>query len=1326
MAATTEPQTQNTPNAVAPPPAAPNESIPLTQIDPSKNEENTPPTSEPHGNGIENGTDKSDRKGSPPPEPADTAPTAKADAELKGRISYYQLYRHADRTAWLLILAGSIAAAAAGVTRPIMTIIFANLVDAFTEKTKNTISSDDFKAVLVQHVLYFVYLGIGTFVTNYFQMLCWDLASTRQTTKIRTLYLHSILRQSRSFFDTHNAGELSSRLTSDIELIGNGTGEKVGLFFQAICTFVSALCIAYWQSWRVSLALSCVFPVMAAFNVYFNKKAREAGIESLKAYGLASNVVEESLSSIRTVYSLRGQTRTSTQFAQRTLRAEKAGIAKAKSQGAGLAGVQSCMYLAYSVAFFYGALLITRGQLTSGRLVGVFFALVIGTFRMSSVAPELAAFSNACSAAFAVFTLIDKVPEIDGPRDGKVVRTLEKVEGRLRFEGVGFRYPSRPSVQVLDGVTFEVSPGQTVALVGSSGSGKSTIVALLERWYEPLSGTVTVDGVELRDLDLRFWRGQIGFVSQEPVLFDLTIEENVALGSPENKPRPTKEQIIEACKLANAHSFIEKLPDGYNTLVGERGALLSGGQKQRVAIARALISNPKILLLDEATSALDSTSERLVQEALERASIGRTTVIVAHRLSTIRNADQIIVMHHGKIAEVGDHRSLVEKDGIYRKLVDMQQLVKKAEETASEEVSETEKSETGPTFPSSPSDNPPPSAKPSLSRKSSIRPPPDLENGANVEDVEPNPSKNFWRRIARIHRPEVLVVFAGCITALLAGGIFPAYAVIYGHILQTFALTDLEEMRREANGWAGGFLVIAVFAAISNFGTFYLFGRSGEHVTTHLRTATFNAMLKQEVGWFDREENRTGVLVSRIATDSARVNLLVSTIFGTMLQLLTNIGGGVIVALIVSWKITVVTMCCIPLLIFAGAMQVASLRGFGVKTKKAYQTAAHIAIQAMQNQGTVQTLCREDTFLQKYNEALEEPLKEAHRQAFVVGLGYAASNGLGFLANALAFWWGGTLFARGEVNVQQMFTVMIATVFGSMAGGRATAFAGDIAKAKHSAFEIFSILDRKPKIDAFAGGKDPKQLPNLALTFKNIWFAYPTRTSQLVLKGLDLVIEPGKTIALVGSSGSGKSTIVSLLERFYDPLYGEILVDGTPLKDIDLQKWRTQVGYVGQEPVLFDLSIRENIAYGAAEPDKVTEEMIIAAAREANVEEFVKRLPQGYDTMVGSRSSAQLSGGQRQRIAIARALLQDPRILLLDEATSALDSQSEHLVQEALDRIMENRTAIVVAHRLSTIQNADKIVVMEQGVMVESGTHAELLAKSGVYAELVGMQNLDP
>ncbi|KNC98836.1 uncharacterized protein SPPG_05810 [Spizellomyces punctatus DAOM BR117] len=1225
---------------------------------------------------------------------------------LVGRISYHQLYRHADYKPLLLMALGSLSAGVAGCTRPLMTLIFAGLVDAFTEYQRGVTQRDVFEGVLETHVLYFVYLAVGMFITSYLQMLCWDLSSNRQTNLIRTLYLTAILRQSRSFFDTHNAGELSSRLTSDMDLIQNGIGEKVGMFVQAFCTLIAALVIAFVQSWRVTLVLCGLFPLMGACNVICNRMAARYGIGALKAYAEANNVVEEALSSIRTVMSLGAEQRAVGDFTERLETAEHLGSRKAKAQGLGTGGVQLCMYLAYSIAFFYGSFLIVGGELTPGRLVAVYFALVIGTMRMSSIAPEIAAFGNACSAAYAIFHLIDREPDIARPRD-PTAEPLRPgtIVGRLSFEGVQFKYPSRPDVVVLDDVSFQVEPGKTVALVGQSGSGKSTIVALLERWYEPLAGKVSVDGHELRDLDMTWWRQQIGFVSQEPVLFDLTISENVALGAPADTT-PSEEDIIQACKMANAHTFIEKLPDGYNTLVGERGALLSGGQKQRIAIARALIRNPKILLLDEATSALDSTSEKLVQDALERASIGRTTVVVAHRLSTIRNADTIIVMNKGHIIEEGNHRMLVERNGVYKRLVDMQQVAMDAQEDDDKKV---------------PVDYPNIESDDQVESEPTRNDEPDLEKGSiAISEVSPH-TKAFYSRILALHRPELSLVTAGVICAILGGAIFPTYAVLYGYILQVFTLTDLSEMRRQANHWAAGFLVIAVVAGIANYGVHALFGCTGERVTSRLRSMTFAAMLKQEPGWFDREENRTGVLVSRIASDTARVNVLVGSVMGTLVQLFVNIFGGLVVAFVTSWKVTVVTMTCIPLLIFAGMMQMASLKGFGTKTKKAHQKAAHVAIQAMQHHGTVQSLGRETTFLDKYNDALAEPIAAAHRQAYVTGLGYAASNGLGFLANALAFWYGGTLFAKREIDMRQMFTVMIATVFGSMASGRASGFAPDIAKAKHSARDLFSVLDRHPRIDASLPGTSPTSLPSYHISLRNVWFAYPTRPTQMVLRGLDLDIEPGTTVALVGGSGSGKSTIVGLLERFYDPLHGDILVDGHPLASLDLPSWRQQIGYVGQEPILFDTSIRDNITYGSG---PVSDEVLLSAAEKANVHEFVSALPLGYDTRVGSKAT-QLSGGQRQRIAIARALIRNPRILLLDEATSALDSHSEKLVQEALDRVMHGRTAIVVAHRLSTIQNADKIVVMDSGAVVEVGTHSELVALGGVYKELVGMQSLD-
>ncbi|KAI8918639.1 multidrug resistance protein 1a [Powellomyces hirtus] len=1228
-----------------------------------------------------------------------------------------------------------------------MTLVFAGVIDAFTAKTQNRMSDAEFDHELKAHVLYFVYLSIGMFITSYLQMVCFDLASARQTTVIRKLFLSSILRQNRTFFDTHNAGELSSRLTSDIELIQNGTGEKVGLFIQAGFTLVAAIAISVSQSWKVTLVLGCLFPFMGACSVICNRIAGKKGIASLKAYAQASNVVEETLSSIRTVMALNGQNRASQTFAKQLKPAKLLGVQRAKAQGLGVAGVQTCMYLAYSIAFFYGSYLITKGELTPGRLMAVYFALVIGTMRMSSVAPELAAFSNACSAASAVFELIDREPEDVGPLDKDVplVRNVN-TNGSITFENVTFAYPSRPSVKVLDNFSLEFEPGKTTALVGQSGSGKSTIVALLERWYEPSSGIIKIDGIPLRNHDLKSLRNSIGIVSQEPILFDLTIAENIALGAAEDSPPPTHEQIVAASTLANAHSFVMKMPLGYDTIVGERGALLSGGQKQRIAIARAVVRDPKILLMDEATSALDSSAERQVQEGLDRAASGRTVITVAHRLSTIRNAEKIVVMNQGLIVQVGDHKSLLEVHGPYKSLVEMQKVDSddKTPSTKDEKRNYTDDDDDVVVIQSVPdaaadSQSPPLPATlkrltSTISRASSGKKGHDIETASvAISEVDPR-SEQFYQRLWKLHRPEARTVLLGMCGAVLSGAIFPVYAILYGYILQVFAITDLEEMRRQANGWAGAFLALAVCAGLGNYAVSALFGATSERVTTRLRQSAFDAMLQQEPGWFDREDNRTGTLVAQIATDTARVNVLVGSVMGTLLQLAVNLVGCLLVSFIVSWKTTVVIVAVIPMLIASGMMQMASLKGFGAKTQKAHAQAASVATQAIQNHATVISLGREKTFLDKYNHALKGPDKAAHSQAFVTGLGYAASNGLGFLANALAFYWGGTLFLRGEIGIREMFTVMIAIVFGSMASGRASGFVPDVAKAKHAAKALFTLLDRTTRINVHAAGLSIAPAPApLSISFRDVSFAYPTRADHPVLKHLDLEIEHGTCVALVGPSGGGKSTVLALLERFYDPDSGSVCINDTPLTALQLEEWRSQIGYVGQEPVLFDATIRDNIAYGslAAQrragtdpcPTSVTDLDIIRAAQDANIHDFITRLPLQYDTPVGSKAS-QLSGGQRQRIAIARAIIQNPRLLLLDEATSALDSESEKLIQDALERLLVRRTAVVIAHRLSTIMKSDKIVVIEAGRSVEAGTHAQLVAEKGVYANLVALQNL--
>ncbi|RKO87292.1 P-loop containing nucleoside triphosphate hydrolase protein, partial [Blyttiomyces helicus] len=1012
--------------------------------------------------------------------------------------------------------------------------------------------------------------------------------------------------------------------------------------------------------------------------------------------------------------------------------AEIFGIKKQIVTGGGWGSVQFWIYGTYALAFYYGATLIIEAEIDAGDILTTFFSVLIGAFALAGTSTEMTAFSFATGAATTLFGTIDRVPEIDSASlEGFQPAT---VTGRVVVQGVKFRYPSRQEVVVLHGMDLEIEAGTTCALVGSSGSGKSTIISLLERFYNPEAGTISLDGIDISSLNVNWLRRQIGYVTQEPVLFKGTLWENVAhglIGTPDaTLPKPQLlEKVIEACKFANAHNFISELPLGYETRIGERGLLLSGGQKQRVAIARAIVKNPKILLLDEATSALDTESEKIVQEALDRASQGRTTIVIAHRLSTIRNANKIVVMDQGRILETGTHSSLLEiEGGFYRKLVEAQQISAKTQPAEPESESE----ETGDEAVDERPEGIAPGAKSPTGttgrRSRSLRPSVDSLNKKGVPAAEsPPPIPGIHRVVARIlkhNMPEMMYISIAVVSASINGITQPIFSVLFGHILKVFFETDPVQLRSDANFWASMFLVIGVVNLVASFLKYAMFGLSGEKLTTRLRDRSFSSMLRQDIAWFDIEKNSTGALVSNLSRDASNVQTMSGQAIGNLIELFSAIFGAAVVALVTGWKLGLVVLSTLPLLVFANKMRMDLMRKGNTATKAYYERSAQVACEAVASMRTIAALTREDDVVLAYHKDLEEPLRIGHRNAFVNTILFAVSSSLNFLTNALSFWYGGKLISNLEYDIQSFFTVFMSVVFASQAAGRVFSLMPDVGKAKESALEILELLARVPIIDSWGKGGTVLNRADAKgeVVFRNVRFSYPNRPSIKVLRGLDIKILPGQFVALVGPSGCGKSTTVGLIERFYDITGGSLTIDGIDISKMNVESLRSIISLVGQEPNLYSMTIRDNIAFGMR--DRPSDAEIEQACRDANIHEFITSLPDGYDTDLKGSASSKLSGGQKQRIAIARALIRKPKILLLDEATSALDATSEKIVQAALDVASKGRTTIAIAHRLSTIKAADVIYVLKDGVVAESGTHGELIARQGLYYQLVIQQDL--
>jgi len=907
---------------------------------------------------------------------------------------------------------GCIGGFANGLVYPVIAWIFAS---AFSELGANEENGLD----PIKKIAYWM-VGVGFFAlfAATLQTSCFEVVAFHGAKSLRLKWFHALLRQDPAFFDVYDIGGLANSVNPAAAKYRRGMGRKFGEGIQFTTMAIGAILYAFYEEWRVTLVVMLCAPIIGVFSLGVIQISQSKSSRATEAYSRAGSVAYSTVSGIKTILSLNAGPKMIEKYGEATEDAFNRATKPLAKQGFVFGMMLGSFMIMYCIFTLFGTFQIYKdikktgcdplGVIpdneacpnTAASVFGVLMGIAFSAQAGGQVASFIDLFSVTRVAAGQAMMAInrkqgqpeEKIYHIEDEKDdsddnesvsssslhsshmiespeGRIKAILpqyeidaladeglkpEKIDGRLTFENVEFYYPTRPGQMVLNELSIDIAAGNTIAFVGPSGGGKSTVVKLLERFYDPTAGSVKLDGTDIKEINVKHLRHTIGYVGQEPVLFATSIGKNIAFGC----PGCSQKQIEEAAKLANAHDFIMKLPDGYDTDVGDKGSQLSGGQKQRIAIARVLIADPKILLLDEATSALDSQSELVVQEALEKiiSTKKRTTVIIAHRLSTIRNADVIAVVMGGTIVETGTHDKLMKSESYYKKLVDAQ-------------------------------------GQTAMKKKSSVVPEP------------------------------------------------------------------------------------------------------------------------------------------------------------------TAVGQ-----------------------------------------------------------------------------------------------------------------------SESEMDVEKV----------------------------------------PDQIDMDA---DP------VIEFRNVTFAYPTRPTKTILDKYKLKVYKGETIGLCGISGGGKSTVMGLIERFYDPEKGSVEFFGQNIKDLNVKWYRDQIGYVGQEPTLFEATIAENIAYGAPE---ATKEQIIEAAKQANAYDFIIKFPEGFDTPLSGGSGTQLSGGQKQRVAIARALVKKPEILLLDEATSALDNESERIVQEALDKLMESkeRTCIVIAHRLSTIRNADRIAFIGDGRVKEIGSHDELIEKSnGKYKRLVETQS---
>ncbi|XP_059638896.1 ABC transporter B family member 15-like [Cornus florida] len=1214
--------------------------------------------------------------------------------------SLRMVLKHSDWIDMLLMVLGTIGCVSDGMCMPAVLLVLSHLMNGYAAASSLTLEDIDKYALVLLYVA--VCVGCSAFLEGF----CWARTAERQTSRVRTKYLQAVLRQDVGFFDSVHGASLTSRVVSSISTdmltIQGVLSEKIPNFIMNVAMFITALVAALYLCWRLAIIAIPALSMLIIPGVVYWKLLSGVGEKVQEAYAVAGGVVEQALSLIRTVYSYVGEERTVKSYSNALEPTLKLGIKQGLMKGMAMGSV-GVTYAVWALQGWYGSVLVTKKGVKGGDAFTAGVCVVYAGVGLGSSLVNVKYFMEANAASAFIFDMIERVPSIDSAdRQGE---TISNVKGELDFKDIDFSYPSRPGSLVLKNFNLRVMASQTVGLVGRSGSGKSTVINLLQRFYDPLKGEILLDGISINSLQLYWLRSQIGLVSQEPILFATSIKENILFG----KEDASQDEIVQAAKSANAHNFITQLPNGYDTLVGQLGFQMSGGQKQRISIARALLRDPRILLLDEATSSLDSQSEKTVQDALNQASIGRTTVIIAHRLSALCNADLIAVIQHGQMVESGSHNQLIQnKNGQYSAMVQLQKISMNDESTSKSEVTESNNS------PSPSKDTQKADASNNLIPQLSS---PNKKTNQQPEEQDHPPS--LWQLIG-MTASEWKSTLIGCIGALCYGLIQPCESFCLGALLSVYYINDHDEIRSQTRIYCFVFLSLSIFAFITNVIQHYHFGIMGENLTKRVREEVFAKILTFEIEWFDQESSNSGALCSRLATDATMVRTLVADRLAFLTQAISSATLAVILSLLLAWKFALAAIAMQPLIIGTFYIKAVMMRTMSVKILKAQNRSSELASEAIGNHRIITAFYSQEKVMALFEATQIGPRKESHNQSLYAGLGLFTSQFLTAAIPGLLFWFGGRLLYHGNISYKHLFQTFFILVLTGRVIAETGSMTADFSKGTSALNSISTILRRKSKMDSNeANGINPEKI-NGDIEFKEVDFFYPTRPKQVILTSLSLKIDAGKVVALVGQSGCGKSTIIRMIERFYDPSKGSVEIDGIDIKSYNLRSLRSHIAWVGQEPTLFSGTIHENIAYGK---ENATETEIIEAATLANAHEFISSMKQGYETYCGERGVL-LSGGQKQRIVLARAILKNPAIFLLDEATSALDMNSENLVQDALEKTMVGRTCLVVAHRLSTVQKSYKILVIDNGRMVEEGSHNDLIAKGerGAYFSLVRLQ----
>src|SRR3954451_13545758 len=1146
---------------------------------------------------------------------------------------------------------------------------------------------------------------------------------------------------------THlSTGQLVARASSDTTLI-LGLLNFLPLMFGNLLLMLISLGIMFWLSPLLACIGLVIAPALFVVSYRLRVKVFPASWDGQQREGEVAEIVDEDVNGVRVVKAFGQEERELLRMVDVVQTLYGARMRATRLQARYQPLLEAIPTLAQVAVLALGGWLVMQGDITLGTFLA--FSTYVGQFVAPArqLAGVLTIGQQARAGVERIFQVLDLPTGIEDRPDAV---ELPELRGQIELRDVHLWYDDE---QVLRGLDLRIEAGERVALVGSSGSGKSTVVDLVQRLIDPDQGQVLVDGYDVRDVTLHSLRSQVGAAFDESFLFSDTIAANISYG----RPGATREEVEAAASVASADGFIRDLPDGYDSRVGERGLSLSGGQRQRIALARAVLVDPRILVLDDATSAVDANTEATIFSALRTVLAGRTSLIVATRVSTLHLADRVVLLDAGRVADDGTHEELMARNASYREL--LTGLDEEAAASVGDSIETLSELETTPEawqsghradavraagerlaskVPQAPSLGPgmrgggwqlalAPTPE-LLARVEALPPVRDRIELDLEKESAPQPDFSMGRLVSEFRWPFALGLLLVVIDAVaaLAGpwlvhkGIDDGVAVNAGDVL--FAVS-------------AAFLLVVMVDLVDQVAETFVTGRTSERVMAGLRIRIWAQLQRLSLDYYERE--MAGRIMTRMTTDVDQFESLIENgLLAALVSVVTFVGVGVALLLLdlelALWTLLVV----IPLVVATVFFRRVTTRLYDHVRETLAVVNADFQ-ESLSGIREAQAFVHEGPTVERFHHLGRRYFDARLRAQRAIATYFPFVLFLSAIADVIVLGVGAQLIQEGRLTTGVLIAfILYLTMFFSPIQQLSQVF--DSWQQTRVSVSRISDLMRLRTLTPEPEPPTPLAEVRGELALVDVHFRYPTapespaygergpadsalpeadvvrRKPPEALRGLDLHINAHETVALVGETGAGKSTVLKLIARFYDPDSGSVTLDGHDLRTLGLHDYRQRLGYVPQESFLFTGTIRDNVAYGRP---GATDAEVEAAARAVGAHDLVASLHDGYHHAISERG-ASLSSGQRQLIALARAELVDPAVLLLDEATANLDLATEAKVSAAMAAVADRRTTILIAHRLQTARTADRILVLGQGRVLEEGSHDDLVARDGPYAAM--------